>query len=36
VRFASLEFLPQETLGDLLRDAATLARWTAALGETAP
>jgi 3-dehydroshikimate dehydratase len=36
VRFASLEFLPQETLDDLLRDAATLARWTAAAGETAP
>lgn len=28
VRFASLEFLPSETLEDLRRDAATLVRWT--------
>lgn len=36
VRFASLEFLPQETLEDLHRDAATLARWTTAAGKAAP
>jgi hypothetical protein len=36
VRFASLEFLPCETLEDLRRDAATLVRWTAPAGEVAP
>lgn len=36
VRFASLEFLPSETLEDLRRDAATLVRWTAPAGEVAP
>lgn len=36
VRFASLEFLPRETLDDLQRDAATLVRWTAPAGKGAP
>ncbi len=32
VRFASLEFLPEETFEDLRRDAATLASWTGTVG----